>query len=315
MKRILVALGGNAIKKPGEVGTLNNQMENINIAAKQLSQIAKSGFKLVITHGNGPQVGNLAIQQEIAMDEAPPQPLFILVAMTQGQIGYMIQQSLVNLLEEGDENQVVTVVTRVLVDKDDPDFQNPSKPVGPFYIKERAQNLSKENDWVVKKVRPTGDENWRRVVPSPEPLGMVEIKAIKILLDSRMVVIASGGGGIPVIRNSEGSLEGIEAVVDKDKASAKLAEEIGADTFLVLTDVEYAMKNFGGPKEEAIKEMTITEARGLIEEGHFGAGSMKPKIEACISFIESGGGKAIITSMEKALDGLEGITGTRVIPD
>lgn len=312
-KRVLVALGGNAIKQPDERGTFEEQMKNVEIACKQIALLVRHGNDLVITHGNGPQVGNLAIQQEAAADQVPPQPLFILGAMTQGQIGYMMQQNLHNILD-GDGKQVAAIVTQVLVSPADPDFKDPTKPVGPFYTEDVAKKLASERGWIVKKVRPTGDKTWRRVVPSPAPLGIAEAKAIRTMVDSGMVVIASGGGGIPVYRNEKGHLEGVDAVIDKDRAGAKLAEEVGSNVLLILTDVEYAMMDYGKPTQAPIRKMTVSEARKRLKEGHFSAGSMGPKVEAALGFVERGGERAIITSLERAVDALEGKTGTHIVP-
>ena len=312
-KRVLVALGGNAIKQPDERGTFEEQMKNVETACKQIAQLVRHGYQLVITHGNGPQVGNLAIQQEAAADQVPSQPLVVLGAMTQGQIGYMMQQQLHNILD-GDGKQVATIVTQVLVSPEDPDFRDPTKPVGPFYSEEVAKKLSFERGWVVKKVRPTGDKDWRRVVPSPAPLGIAEAKAIQTMVDAGMIVIASGGGGIPVYRNKLGRLEGVDAVIDKDRAGAKLAEEVGSDVLLILTDVEYAMTDYGKPTQAPIRRMTVPEAKKRLSEGHFGAGSMGPKVEAALGFVERGGERAIITSLEKAVDALEDKTGTHIVP-
>ncbi len=313
-KRVMVALGGNAIKQPHERGTAEEQMRNVRIACSQIAELVKRGHDLIITHGNGPQVGNLAIQQEQAMDMVPAQPLVVLGAMTQGQIGYMIQQNLRNLLED-DGFSVATVVTQVVVGGGDPDFHDPSKPVGPFYAEETAKRLAAENGWTVKKVRPNGEKTWRRVVPSPMPLSIVEAKAVRKLVDAGIIVIASGGGGIPVIRNSEGKLEGVDAVIDKDRAGAKLAEEVGTEIFLILTDVENAMLDYGKPSQRPIERMTVPDARRYAAEGQFGAGSMGPKVEACIGFLERGGEKAVITSLERAVDALEGRAGTEIVAD
>jgi carbamate kinase len=313
-KRVMIALGGNAIKQPHEKGTFEEQMSNVAIASKQIAEIARGGYEIAITHGNGPQVGNLAIQQEQAASLVPPQPLVVLGAMTQGQIGYMMQQTLHNLLA-GDGKEVATVVTQVIVSEDDPDFQDPTKPVGPFYDEATAKRLVEENRWVVKQVRPTGDKTWRRVVPSPIPLSIAEAKVIHRLVESGVIVIASGGGGIPVIRNSSGKLEGIDAVIDKDRAGAVLAAEVDADIFLILTDVEYALLNFGKENEKPIRTMTVDEAKRYLAEGHFKAGSMGPKVEAALGFVERGGDHAIITSLDKAVDALEGKTGTHITPN
>ena len=310
-KCVMIALGGNAIKQPDERGTVEEQMRNVAVACRQIAEIAKQGYKIVITHGNGPQVGNLAIQQEQAQNIVPPQPLVVLGSMTQGQIGYMMQQSLRNLLGE-DGWEVVTVVTQVLVDRDDPDFVDPNKPVGPFYTEEEAKKIGEENGWTVKHVRPSGDRQWRRVVPSPIPLGIVEGKAIKTMVDAGMIVIASGGGGIPVIKNDEGWLEGVDAVIDKDRAGSVLAKEVDAHIFLVLTDVDCAKLDYGKPDERPVERMTPAEAWKYSEEGHFLPGSMGPKVEACTRFVEDGGERSIITSLAKAVDALKGEAGTTI---
>jgi len=313
VKRVLVALGGNAIKQPDEKGTFEEQMRNVETACKQIAQLVRRGYQLVITHGNGPQVGNLAIQQEAAADQVPSQPLVVLGAMTQGQIGYMMQQQLHNILD-GDGKDVATIVTQVLVSPEDPDFKDPTKPVGPFYTEEIAKRLSAERGWVVKKVRPTGDKTWRRVVPSPAPLGIVEANAIRTMVEAGLIVIASGGGGIPVYRKKSGKLEGVDAVIDKDRAGAKLAEEVGSNVLLILTDVEYAMTDYGKPTQAPIRRMTVQEAKKRLSEGHFGAGSMGPKVDAALGFVERGGERAIITSLEKAVDALGDKTGTHIVP-
>ena len=308
-KRVMIALGGNAIKQPDEWGTVEEQMQNVSVACRQIAEIARLGYEIILTHGNGPQVGNLSIQQEQAQHLVPPQPLVVLGSMTQGQIGYMIQQNLRNQLAD-DEGQVVTVVTQVIVDKDDPDFEDPHKPVGPFYVEEEAKRLEAEKGWTFRKMRPNSDRPWRRVVPSPKPLGIVEGKAIKRMVEAGMIVIASGGGGIPVIINEKGVLEGVDAVIDKDLAGEVLAEEVDADIFLILTDVDSAKLDYGKSTERPVKEMTVSQARTYIAEGQFPPGSMGPKVEACIKFVESVGEKAIITSLERAVEALKGRAGT-----
>ena len=311
-KRVVIALGGNAIKQPDELGTADEQMRNVDIACGQIVEIVKKGYDIVLTHGNGPQVGNLAIQQDHSQDLVPAQPLVILGAMTQGQIGYMIQQSLKNQL--GDKGKdIVSVVTQVIVERDDPDFQDPHKPVGPFYREEEAMALKAEKGWTMRKVRSNNERSWRRVVPSPMPHGIVEGKAIKQMVELGKVVIASGGGGIPVIVTDEGKLEGVDAVIDKDMAGEVLAEEVDADIFLILTDVESVKLNLGKPNEQPIRQMMAFMARGYLKEGQFPPGSMGPKVEACIRFVEHGGEKAIITSLERGLDALEGRAGTMII--
>ena len=310
----MIALGGNAIKQPHEKGTYMEQVANVETASSQIAMIAKNGYEIAITHCNGPQVGNLAIQQEQGAHMVPPQPLFILGSMTQGQIGFMMQQALYNQLASNGK-QVATVVTQVVVSTDDPDFQDPSKPVGPYYAEETAKKLAMENDWIVKQVKPTGDKTWRRVVPSPRPLGIAEAPIIKTMVQSGAVVIASGGGGIPVYKNKEGKLHGVDAVIDKDRAGAKLAEEVEADIFLILTDVEHALLNYGTDNEKPVEKVTIDQAKQYLSEGHFKAGSMGPKVEAALGFVERGGDHAIITSLDKAVEALEGKTGTHIVPN
>ncbi len=316
-KKILVALGGNAIKQAQEKGTYEEQLRNVEKTAAQLAKLVQRGYHLAITHGNGPQVGALLIQQEEGQRLGiPPQPMDVCGAMTQGQIGYMLQQALMNEFRKvGLDKLAATVVTRVLVRKDDPDFQDPSKPVGPFYDEETAKRLAEERGWVIKKVKPNADKPYRRVVPSPDPIRPLEADAIKKLYDSGIIVIASGGGGIPVIEE-DGKIKGVEAVIDKDLAGERLAEVLGVDIFVILTDVEKVKLNYGKPDEREIDRMTVSEAKKYYEEGHFLPGSMGPKVKACIRFIEEAGGKAaIITHLEKALDALEGKTGTWIVPD
>ncbi|RLI22223.1 carbamate kinase [Candidatus Bathyarchaeota archaeon] len=313
-KTIVIALGGNAIKKASEEGTAEQQFRNVKVTCKHILEIVKRGYRVVITHGNGPQVGNLLIQQEEAKGLVPPQPLDILGAMTQGQIGYMLQQTLTNYLKrEGLNIPVITVITQVLVNKNDPDFNNPSKPIGPFYTRKEAEKLIKEKGYNIKKVKP-GRKAYRRVVPSPDPIEIIEKNAIKMLVETGAIVIASGGGGIPVIEEN-GQLKGVEAVIDKDLAGERLAEIVKANIFLILTDIEKVKLNFGKPNEKDIDQLTIAEAEKYLEEGHFLPGSMKPKVIACIRFLKAGGEKAIITSLDKAVEALEGKTGTHFRKD
>ena len=314
-KRVLIALGGNAIKQADERGTAEEQFRNVYRTCEHIIRIIKMGYHVIITHGNGPQVGNLLIQQEWAAEMVPPQPLDVCGAMTQGQIGYMIQQALTNKLkEEGLNIPVAAVVTQVLVDKDDPDFKDPSKPVGPFLTAEEAEKYAKERGWIIKKVKPFGDKPYRRVVPSPDPITIVEKEPIKRLVDSGVIVIASGGGGIPVVLEN-GKYVGVEAVIDKDLAGERLAEAVGADIFLILTDVEKVMLNYGKPDQKPIDVMTVSEAKRYLAEGHFPMGSMGPKVKACIRFVEEAKGeKAIITALDKGADALLGKTGTHIVP-
>ena len=312
-KVVVVALGGNAIKKANERGTAEGQLRNVRETCRQILEIIKEGYKVVITHGNGPQAGNLLIQQEEASKIVSPQPLDVVGAMTQGQIGYMLQQTLINYLKEAGLNTpVVTVLTQVLVDKNDPDFHEPSKPVGSFYAEEEAERLAEKKSYVIRKVRPVGEKTYRRVVPSPDPRAIVESNAIKWLIDAGAIVIASGGGGIPVAMKGDGSLEGVEAVIDKDLAGEKLAEVANADVFLILTDIEKVKLNYGKPNEKDLNRMTLADAKRYLQEDHFLPGSMKPKITACVRFLEHGGEKAVITSLDKATEALEGRTGTLI---
>ncbi len=310
-KVTVIALGGNAILQPGQKGTFEEQMANVETTCRQLTQMVLSGqYKLVITHGNGPQVGNILLQNETAKDVAAPMPLYVCGAESQGLIGYMIQQSLHNLLQEVGKGDipVATVVTQVVVDENDPAFQNPSKPVGPFYSEEEAKRLAEEKGYVVKEDAGRG---WRRVVPSPDPIEIFEKEAIRQLIAARSIVIASGGGGIPVVKK-DGKLAGVDAVIDKDLAGERLAVDVEAKIFLILTDVDEVKLNYRTPQERGISHMTVEEAKRYREEGHFAKGSMEPKVRAAIRFIEAGGERAIITSLGKAMEALEGKAGTTI---
>ena len=310
-KLIVIALGGNAIKQSDEIGTADNQFKNIGFTCEQLVKMNKLGYKLILTHGNGPQAGNLMIQQEESKLLVPSMPLDVVDAMTQGEIGYMFQNQLQNAFRrDGRKIPIATLITQVLVDKHDPDFDNPSKPIGPFYTKEEALELQKTKDYIVKEVKTNKEKGWRRVVPSPEPIGLVEHETIKVLLEEHVIVITSGGGGIPVVKQEDGQLNGVEAVVDKDKAGQKLAELVKGDIFLVLTDVNYVYLNYDKPNQKSIHKITVSEVEKYLKDGEFPAGSMAPKIEACIRFIKTGGEKAIITSLDRAVDALLGKTGT-----
>lgn len=310
-KVTVIALGGNAILQPGQRGTFEEQMQNVETTCKQLTQMVLSGkYKLVITHGNGPQVGNILLQNETAKDVAAPMPLYVCGAESQGLIGFMIQQSLHNLLADAGRGDIpiATVVTQVVVDEDDPAFQNPSKPVGPFYSEEEAKRLAEEKGYHIKEDAGRG---WRRVVPSPDPLEIFEKEAIRQLIAARSIVIASGGGGIPVVKKG-GKLQGVDAVIDKDLAGERLAVDVEAKIFLILTDVDQVKLNYKTPQERGISRMTVEEAKRYQAEGHFAKGSMEPKVRAAIRFIEAGGERAIITSLDKAMDALEGKAGTTI---
>jgi carbamate kinase len=310
-KVVVVALGGNAILQPGQRGTFEEQMKNVHVTCEQLAHMVESGkYKIVVTHGNGPQVGNILLQNEVGKDVAAPMPLYVCGAESQGLIGYMIQQNLVNLLAAKGKGHipVATIVTQVVVDKGDPAFANPTKPVGPFYSAEEAARLKTEKGYDVKEDAGRG---WRRVVPSPDPVEIFEKEAIRQLVEARTIVIASGGGGIPVVREN-GGLKGVDAVIDKDLAGERLAADVKASIFMVLTDVAQVKLHYKTPQEKSLARMTVAEAKKYAAEGHFAKGSMEPKVRAAIRFIEAGGEKAIITSLDKATDALEGKAGTAI---
>jgi carbamate kinase len=314
-KRIVIALGGNAIKLPRQRGTYGEQLASIRAASHHILEFIHQGFNVVITHGNGPQVGNLLVQQEAGGSQVPAQPMHICNAMTQGQMGYILQQTLMNELKSYNLNfNVVTMITQVLVDRHDPDFQHPSKPVGPFYDPATKEKLESEKGWRMKKVLPGGDTPFRRVVPSPDPIRILEVHALKKVVEAGMIVIASGGGGVPVILNEKGEFEGFEGVVDKDLAGEKLAEAVAADYFMVLTDVPKVKLGFGTPEEREIDRLNVEEARKYLKAGHFLAGSMAPKVLACIRFIEYGGEEAIITSLDRAWPAVQNQEGTHFVP-
>ncbi len=310
-ERICMALGGNAILQRGQKGTHEEQMKSVYETCKHLLKMIKKGYDLVITHGNGPQVGAILLQNEIAKDTIPPKPLDCCGSMTQGQIGYMIQQSFGNLFkEEGMDKKVVTVLTQVLLDRSDPKFQNPTKPVGSFYNEAEAKDFQAKLGWTVKEDSGRG---WRRVVPSPVPSAIIEKEAINTLIKAGYIVIASGGGGIPVLKREDGNgLEGCIAVIDKDLAGERLARDTGADIFLILTDVDAVRLNYGKPDEKKLSSMTVKEAEQYYEEGHFAAGSMGPKVLAATKFVKEGGKRSIIASLEHAIDALDGKSGTTI---
>ncbi len=314
---IVVAFGGNAFQTKGEKGTPEDYWRNAYRSAEFLVKILEEGYRIAITHGNGPQVGIIAewMIAGMKLKNLPPMTLDIAGAMTQGWLGYLIQQSLYNkLVEKGllgsKVKGIVTVVTQVLVNKDDPAFQNPTKYIGPWYSEEEAKKIAEELGWTVK---PDPRGGWRRVVPSPDPIGPIEIDAVKKLVEEGFVVIASGGGGIPVVK-TDGGLRGVEAVIDKDLAGERLATALGASRFMILTDVEKVYLNYGTPQQKPIDVMTVSEAKKYYEEGHFKPGSMGPKVLAAIRFIENGGKEAIIAHLHKAYEALKGESGTRIIP-
>lgn len=309
-KVAVVALGGNAIAKSGKEN-IYEQFANTRKSLLGIVEILRDGYKLVITHGNGPQVGNALLRVERTMDVIPPLPLGVIVADTEGGMGYMIAQSLQNkLIRERIPRRVVTIVTQTIVDRDDSSISNPTKPIGPFYTEETACRLAKEYGWVVKEDSGRG---WRRLVPSPIPKGIVESETIKMLVENGTVVVACGGGGAPVFIEKDGTYEGVDAVVDKDRAAAVLASEIRAETLLILTGVEKVALNFNKPNQRDLSWIRKEEARHYLAEGHFPQGSMGPKIEAAIQFLERGGKQVIITSLEKEKDALDGKAGTKIV--
>ncbi len=311
--KILVALGGNAILRRGARGTAREQFASVDAACKRLVEILKDGNQIAITHGNGPQVGDILLAGEMAKSVIAPMPLDVCGAESQGMIGYMMQQSMGDELRlAGIRASVATILTQTVVDGDDPAFRNPTKPIGPFYSEPEAEILRKEKGWGI--VNDSG-RGYRRVVPSPLPKSIVEAPIIARLFDAGVIVIAAGGGGIPVTISKDGSImTGVEAVIDKDLGGALLAGVIGAECLLVLTDVDRVFLNYGTPNQIPLRRMTLAEARRHIEEGQFAPGSMRPKIEAAVNFIESGGKIALITSLENARDALYGREGTAITP-
>lgn len=309
MKSVVVALGGNAILKPGQKGSVEEQMANVNEAARNIVKLVKEGYEVVIAHGNGPQVGNILLQNAAAREQVPAQPLYICGAMSQGQIGYMIQQNIMNeLKKEGLNKPVVTILTQVVVDPKDPAFKNPTKPVGAFYSEAEAKiGMEKGESWVEDSGR-----GWRKVVPSPKPIDVVELEEVKDLISAGCIVISVGGGGIPVMRDEQGILSGVEAVIDKDLASSLLASELNADILTIATDVSNVAINFGTPEQENLGVITVADAKRYGEEGQFGKGSMGPKVQAIVEFVEKGG-EGIITSLDNLRDAVVGDKGTKIV--
>ncbi|MDH5199407.1 MAG: carbamate kinase [Candidatus Bathyarchaeota archaeon] len=338
-RRLLIALGGNAIKKSDEAGTTQEQFQNVEVTCRQIVRLLQrfgEDDRIAITHGNGPQVGNLLVQQEEASDLVPAQEFDVVGAMSQGQIGYMFQQTLQNSLKRAGgrlaKTPVVALVNQVLVSLEDPEFLDPTKPIGNFFTKEEAEELAKEKGYVIdppagqehadkkrtgfviKQVKPTGStpSPFRRVVPSPDPKKNVEGDVIKTLVDQGAIVIASGGGGVPVVANDDGTLDGVFSVIDKDLAGERMAEAIDATDFIILTDVEHVLLDFGKPTQRPMREMSVEDAERYLAEGHFLPGSMGPKVEACVRFLKWGGERAIITSLERLVDAFDAKTGTHI---
>jgi carbamate kinase len=298
----VVALGGNALIRPGDRGTAAEQAARLREAATSLKPLFAEP-RLVITHGNGPQVGNELLRQERAADEVPPLPLYLAVAQTQAEIGALIEAELGPVAGR----PIACLLTHVVVAGDDPAFERPTKPIGPFYSSEQAQTLERDRGWTLVEEQGRG---WRRAVPSPAPLEVVEVAQIRSLLDSGALPVACGGGGIPVVRR-DGRLQGVEAVIDKDRASALLAAALGADRLVILTDVGAVRRGFGTPREEEVRELSVDEADALLAE--LAEGSMRPKVEAAIA-VARAGGEAIITALDRVDDALAGRAGTRIRP-
>jgi carbamate kinase len=306
----VVAVGGNSITRAHQRGTIPEQFENARETSFHIADMIERGYGVVVTHGNGPQVGNILLRAEMASTVLPPLPLDTCGADSQGGIGYMLQQVLGNeLTRRGIEKDVVTVLTQVVVDASDPAFGRPSKPIGPFYTREEAEKKREELGWSVVQ---DANRGWRRVVASPMPRRVVEVKSIEALLNAGSVVIAVGGGGIPVVEE-DGKLRGVEAVIDKDHASRLLANDIGAHLFLISTAVEQVALNYGTKDEVRLGNLAAAEARRYYDEGHFPPGSMGPKILAGISFLEHGGEEVIITTPESIGRALDEETGTRIV--
>ncbi|MCS6804004.1 MAG: carbamate kinase [Acidobacteriota bacterium] len=311
-EKILIALGGNALIKPHQAGTIDEQLANLAAGLDGIVELVERGHQLVITHGNGPQVGNILLRVEAARGQAYDLPLDVCVAQSQGELGYLIQQSLQNaLLRRGLKRPVVSVISQVIVSEDELRWQKPTKPIGPFYTEGQAQLLKKQGYSMVQDA----GRGYRRVVRSPAPLAIVEQDVIKMLFEQGVIVIAVGGGGIPVTMNANGYLRGVAAVVDKDLASATLANAIGADKIMDLTSVEKVKLNYGKPNERDLDRLTTSEAKRYLADGQFPRGSMGPKIEASIQFLEHGGQRVIISTLEKLIEAFDGTTGTHVYPD
>ncbi len=310
-KLAVVAFGGNALLRPEDRGTNEEQIARAKQAARWIAEIAVRGHHLIVVHGNGPQVGNILIQAEEASTKVPPQTLDVAVAQTEGSMGFLLQQAIRNRLESiGRGGEVATVLTEVEVDANDPAFKRPTKPIGPFFTRYRAEALERDLGWTMREDAGRG---WRHVVPSPRPLRILNIDTITHMLDRANVVMAAGGGGIPVVRGRDGQWRGIEAVIDKDYSSALLASELKAELYVILTGVPQVSLDFGKPTERAIDRMNVAEAERHLRDGQFPPGSMGPKIEAAIQFVHNGGHEVLITDVEHLRDALEGREGTRIV--
>ena len=306
----VVAFGGNALLQPEDRGTHEEQVGRARQAARWLAEIVRHSYRLIIVHGNGPQVGNILIQAEEASTKVPPQTLDVAVAQTEGSIGFLLQQAMRNRLESLSlPSRVATVLTEVEVDPGDVGFKRPTKPIGPFFTRYRAEALSRDYGWTMREDSGRG---WRKVVASPRPMHILNLDVIQSMIRSLDVVIAAGGGGIPVVRGRDGQWRGVEAVIDKDYASSVLASELQADLFIILTGVPQVSLDFGKPTERAIEQITVEEAQRHLAAGQFAAGSMGPKIEASIDFVKRTGHQVLITDVDHVRDALDGKGGTRI---
>ena len=310
-KLAVVAFGGNALLRPEDRGTQEEQIARAKQAARWLAEVVRHGYKLIVVHGNGPQVGNILVQAEEASTKIPPQSLDICVAQTEGSIGFMLQQAIRNRLESiGLGGEVATILTEVEVDVNDPAFRRPTKPIGPFFTRYRAEALERDLGWTMREDAGRG---WRHVVSSPRPLRILNIKTIERMLDSAAVVVAAGGGGIPVVKGRDGQWRGIEAVIDKDFASALVASELKADVFIILTGVPKVAIDFGKPTQKFLERLTVAEAEKHLADGQFPAGSMGPKIESAIQFVRATRRQVLITDVDVLREALEGKDGTVIV--
>jgi carbamate kinase len=310
VNRVVVALGGNALLQKGDEDTVDALRRSARFAAEVIAGVAEQGWEVVVTHGNGPQVGRILLQQEVASRQVAPMPLDVCGAESQGQIGYLLQANIGDVFyERGMDRPVVTLLTLTRVPKDDPAFRDPTKPIGPYYSKEEAERLERERGYRVAPA--SGDGEWRRVVPSPPPYSIVEAPVIRTLVADGVIVIAAGGGGVPVVEEGP-RLVGVEGVVDKDLAACILARDVEADALLIATDVDGVYENFGTPQQRKLTKITPDEAKRMLEAGEFGTGSMKPKVESAVQFVEGGGKLAVICALEDVGRALEGAAGTQV---
>jgi len=306
----IISIGGNTLIRKGEKGTIEEQFEHTEKCMAYIAKMASQGKRIVITHGNGPIVGNIVIRNEAAKDIIPPMPLYICNADSEGGIGFMLQQALYNQLEKLNAHRdVATIVTQVVVDKNDPAFSKPAKPIGPFYTKEEAERIKQQKGWTIHE---DSNRGYRRVVPSPKPLKVIEADIIKRLAMDGVIVIAAGGGGVPVVEVNEGKLQGIDAVIDKDLTTAVLANAIGAETFIDLTQTDSVYINYGKQNQKPLNRPALSEVKKYLTRGEFPPGSMGPKIEAAIEFLETGGKEVIITTPELVEAAMKGKAGTRI---